>query len=359
MSSLLCVKRSGGSVKIHSEDIVQELTQDKDAPQLHIMSASRCRRSSRRSNSSVSNHRQPGSNGVDSKSLIGQSLKIQDWLNEKTVKDLQEKSDSESKSVKKLYGPLLEAETTFVKDVDEYLEDKDLLDLRKKELLHKKWNDQVYEPLRKQIIDVMDGYDWPDLDRRKREMHKQYLEFLNDKGHVFLDTMDPAEYYAQALTGHRPAPIKVETAALRDPLLSQGRERNMEERTILRCMTGTRYTDRDLEQVKLPPLPLVPLGRHGTDSLQWLQMPLVNIESSPRQISRRRMHGHGTTSLLNFEEWAKQSFDPQVVDQEMQCQKKRMFKVTPPYNTVPVEVPRPPMIMRQDRGEHQVVTKCI
>ncbi|XP_071113819.1 protein FAM228B-like isoform X2 [Haliotis cracherodii] len=332
MSSLLCVKRSGGSVKIHSEDIVQELTQDKDAPQLHIMSASRCRRSSRRSNSSVSNHRQPGSNGVDSKSLIGQSLKIQDWLNEKTVKDLQEKSDSESKSVKKLYGPLLEAETTFVKDVDEYLEDKDLLDLRKKELLHKKWNDQVYEPLRKQIIDVMDGYDWPDLDRRKREMHKQYLEFLNDK---------------------------VETAALRDPLLSQGRERNMEERTILRCMTGTRYTDRDLEQVKLPPLPLVPLGRHGTDSLQWLQMPLVNIESSPRQISRRRMHGHGTTSLLNFEEWAKQSFDPQVVDQEMQCQKKRMFKVTPPYNTVPVEVPRPPMIMRQDRGEHQVVTKCI
>ncbi|XP_046327881.2 protein FAM228B-like isoform X2 [Haliotis rufescens] len=332
MSSLLCVQQPGGSVKIHSEDLVQELTQDKDAPQLHIMSASRCRRSSRRSNSSVSNHRQPGSNGVDSKSLIGQSLKIQDWLNEKTVKDLQEKSDSESKSVKKLYGPLLEAETTFVKEVDEYLEDKDLLDLRKKELLHKKWNDQVYEPLRKEIIDVMDGYDWPDLDRRKREMHKQYLEFLNDK---------------------------VETAALRDPLLSQGRERNMEERTILRCMTGTRYTDRDLEQVKLPPLPLVPLGRHGTDSLQWLQMPLVNIESSPRQISRRRMHGHGTTSLLNFEEWAKQSFDPRVVDQELQCQKKRMFKVTPPYNTVPVEVPRPPMIMKQDRGEHQVVTKCI
>jgi len=30
----------------------------------------------------------PGS-GMDSKSLIGQTLKVQDWLNEKTVKNLQ------------------------------------------------------------------------------------------------------------------------------------------------------------------------------------------------------------------------------------------------------------------------------
>ena len=31
------------------------------------------------------------------------------------------------------------------------------------------------------------------------------------QGHVFLDTMDPEEYYAMALNGHRPAPIKVLT----------------------------------------------------------------------------------------------------------------------------------------------------
>ena len=36
---------------------------------------------------------------------------------------------------------------------------------------------------------------------------------------------------------------------MHDPLLSQGRERNEEERTILRCMTGYRYSDRDIEQV--------------------------------------------------------------------------------------------------------------
>lgn len=58
---------------------------------------------------------------------------------------------------------------------------KEVLDLRKKEMLHKKWNDRVYEPLREKIIDVMDGEDWPELDRRKRELHKQYLEFVNEK----------------------------------------------------------------------------------------------------------------------------------------------------------------------------------
>lgn len=34
------------------------------------------------------------------------------------------------------------------------------------------------------------------------------------QGHVFLDTMDPSEYYAQALNGHRPAPIKVNVYSL-------------------------------------------------------------------------------------------------------------------------------------------------
>ena len=36
---------------------------------------------------------------------------------------------------------------------------------------------------------------------------------------------------------------------MHDPLLSQGRERNEEDRTILRCMTGYRYSDKDIEQV--------------------------------------------------------------------------------------------------------------
>lgn len=86
--------------------------------------------------------------------------------------------------------------------------------------------------------------------------------------------------------------MQVQTQKFRDPLLSQGRERSEEERTILRCMTGYNYTDKDIDQVKLPPLPLVPLGRQGTDSIKWLQMPLHNIESTPRMASRQDNNTH-------------------------------------------------------------------
>ncbi|VDI06951.1 Hypothetical predicted protein [Mytilus galloprovincialis] len=306
-------------------------------------SAVQRRRSSKRPYSTPAGAK-PGT-GMDSKSLIGQTLKVQDWLNEKTVKSLQEKSDVESKAARQLYNPLLETESTFVKDIEEYVCHKDVMDLRKKEMLHKKWNDRVHEPLRKKIIDVMDGDDWPELDRRKRELHKQYLEFVNEKGHVFLDTMDPREYYAQALNGHRPAPIKalftakeVQTQKFRDPLLSQGRERSEEERTIMRCMTGYNYTDKDIDQVKLPPLPLVPLGRHGTDSIKWLQMPLHNIESTPRMASRRRMQGVFNQCNVDFEEWSQAQYNHSLVDEELHIQKKRMFKEVPPFNRPPKKV---------------------
>ncbi|ESO94844.1 hypothetical protein LOTGIDRAFT_117952 [Lottia gigantea] len=224
--------------------------------------------------------------GVDSNNLLNHTLKIQDWLNEKTVKDLQEKADVESRSVRKLYTPLLDTEETFVKDVDDFISHKKMLDLRKKEMLHKQWTERVYEPLRHKIVQVMEGHDFMDADRRKREMHKQYLEFVNKKGHVFLDTIDSKIYYAQALNGHRPAPLMIETKPLRDPLTSQSRSRTEEERTILRCTTGVRYTDNDIKQVQLPALPMAPLGRHGTNSHTWLEMPLRDIESQPRKSSQ-------------------------------------------------------------------------
>ncbi|XP_076079725.1 protein FAM228B-like isoform X8 [Mytilus galloprovincialis] len=333
MASLLCVKQQGGKLQVHNNDAIEELmidSQDHITTTMMNRSAVQRRRSSKRPYSTPAGAK-PGT-GMDSKSLIGQTLKVQDWLNEKTVKSLQEKSDVESKAARQLYNPLLETESTFVKDIEEYVCHKDVMDLRKKEMLHKKWNDRVHEPLRKKIIDVMDGDDWPELDRRKRELHKQYLEFVNEKGHVFLDTMDPREYYAQALNGHRPAPIKVQTQKFRDPLLSQGRERSEEERTIMRCMTGYNYTDKDIDQVKLPPLPLVPLGRHGTDSIKWLQMPLHNIESTPRMASRRRMQGVFNQCNVDFEEWSQAQYNHSLVDEELHIQKKRMFKEVPPFN---------------------------
>ena len=66
--------------------------------------------------------------------------------------------------------------------------------LRKKEVLHKKWNERVYKPLRKKILGAMDGKDWMDVDRRKRELHKQYLEFTNEKVSSEYNFVDPLKH---------------------------------------------------------------------------------------------------------------------------------------------------------------------
>ncbi len=82
---------------------------------------------------------------------------------------------------------------------------------------------------------------------------------------------------------------QAETPQLQDPLLSCERKRSDEDRVLFRCMTGSTLTDRDLDQVRLPPLPLVPLGRHGTDCHTWLEMPMGQIESPVRLASRYGM----------------------------------------------------------------------
>lgn len=370
MTSMLCHKQPGGHVKVHDGELIEDLIVDSQG---HITTTLMSRDNQMKRRVKRPSTTPSPTRNMDSQSLIGQTMKVQQWLNEKTLKTLQifykEKSDLESKAAKKLYSPLLQAEDTFVKDVGNFIDRKEVIKLRKKEVLHKKWNERVYKPLRKKILDAMDGKDWTDVDRRRRELHKQYLEFTNEKGHVFLDTMDPEEYYAMALNGHRPAPIKrcltcavrkqnanrripqpvelspiaifgkkpVETRPLLDPLISQGRERNEEERTILRCLTGYRYSDRDIEQVKLPAMPLVPLGRHGTDSIRWLEMPLSNIESTPRVASRKRMYGIFNTSQVDFDQWSKLPYDPATVDKELALQKKRLYSddQKPPFTRPP------------------------
>ena len=53
----------------------------------------------------------------------------------------------------------------------------------------------MYKPLRKKILEAMDGNDWIDVDRRKRELHKQYLEFTNAKVASLIILRPPFESY--------------------------------------------------------------------------------------------------------------------------------------------------------------------
>lgn len=362
--SSLCQRRKGGSVKIHDKDIVESVISDgqKAKTQLDFNSNKKSKRAVPKTTvervASAPHARSP-SNSVDSKNLLTQTSRVQDWLNEKTIKELQERADQESQAAKSLYTPLLETEATFIQDVGSYLSHKDLVDLRKKEVLHKRWSDQVYEPIRRKILEAMDGTEWDHLDRRKREMHRQFLEHVNKRGFVFLEDDDREEYYAQALNDHRPSPIKISTETLSDPLLTLDKRRADEDRVVMRCMTGTHYTDKDLDQIRLPPLPLVPLGRHGiVDSTKWLEMPLNNIESECRHRSRRRMLGLGTKTDIDFARWANAGWDPKRVEQELQIPRRRYFDIEdqPPYGRPPAPIPKGPFIDPEDFSDKVINT---
>ncbi|XP_070190064.1 uncharacterized protein [Littorina saxatilis] len=188
MSSLLCVKSLDGKVEMHNKTVAEDLAVEDDTmPRSFMPMKSAAKRTSKKiSKRPMSTPNLQTDNtapGMDAGYLINNTLKMQDWIGKKQATDLQ--------------------------DLNEYLEHTDLLELRKRELLHKNWNEKVYEPIRRQILAAMNGQDWTEKDRRRRELHCQYLEHVNRKGHVFLDTMDKGEYYAQALYCHRPAPITV------------------------------------------------------------------------------------------------------------------------------------------------------
>ena len=71
---------------------------------------------------------------------------------------IQERADSDLSKSRNIYEPLLNTEDTFVKDINNFLSHRKLTQQRKKEILHKKWNDRVYEPMATQIEGIMQGY---------------------------------------------------------------------------------------------------------------------------------------------------------------------------------------------------------
>ncbi|XP_005044397.1 PREDICTED: protein FAM228B [Ficedula albicollis] len=82
----------------------------------------------------------------------------------------------------------------FVREVDRYLRHSDFLNLRKKELLYKKYLEDVSEPFMQKMKDRMDSQSEEEVQKRRQEQFSQYLNYCTKKGYVFLDDYDPSEY---------------------------------------------------------------------------------------------------------------------------------------------------------------------
>nr|XP_001099611.2 protein FAM228A isoform X1 [Macaca mulatta] len=116
---------------------------------------------------------------------------------------------------------ILFRENSVVKRLDTYFQHLDTFKERRKEMLHKKWVENVAEPLQQRIMEKVISY--KGLKKMKQEN---------------------VEYYLQ----HRHKMVTVPPFV--DPLLQRQQEVDEEKRTGLQCETGKRHSIKEFKEIE-------------------------------------------------------------------------------------------------------------
>lgn len=114
-----------------------------------------------------------------------------DWLSYTSLRQLQAKMKAEKQQVKEILQPLQETENGFIKELEFYLSQRDVTELRRRELLHKHWTEHVWFPIQQRVKAHVSSC--PEA-KRRHNLYNHYLHVCNSKGNVFLETYDPQEY---------------------------------------------------------------------------------------------------------------------------------------------------------------------
>ncbi|XP_063771350.1 protein FAM228B isoform X2 [Pseudophryne corroboree] len=222
-------------------------------------------------------------------------------------------------SLKKTKGWL--AQKPHVQSIDEYLTQAMSTELRRKEMQHKRWTERVADPLQRSIQLYVDGQSDEELNKRKRNLQEQYLNYFNKTGTAFMSDYDPSEY--DPFTNRRSKQYgRVFTPLLRDPLHQWYEEQTEEKKIILLCQTGRIFSAKEIREMKLPQ---VPLGRQTMNGLEWLKTPFGYIESETRQKSRRRVRGSCNQGTLDLKAWTDTKCPPDLCTRELMTFHKRKF----------------------------------
>ncbi|XP_053498906.1 protein FAM228A isoform X1 [Ictalurus furcatus] len=123
----------------------------------------------------------------------------------RSVKRLQDQFLSERQEADAITQPLLDTENGFIKDLERFLNHRDMLRARRRELLHKRWTECVW---------------WP-VQRSLTRRHYEGAEPVNTTHAGYINYSD-----------------KVSTAPLMDPLFLHSHSRMREKRAVLHCQTG-------------------------------------------------------------------------------------------------------------------------
>ncbi|XP_031805421.1 protein FAM228B-like [Sarcophilus harrisii] len=155
-------------------------------------------------------------------------------------------------------------ESYIIEEINKYLQRQDFLNSRRKELLHKRWTENVAFPLQQKIIDKVGSP--KEIEKRKCLELDGYLRF-------------------------RDATVMI--PLFRDPLLQAQQDRDEENRAILQCETGKMYTMKEFKELEkaeqLAKLPQSSLARQNVGPHEWLRVPFGYMESEFRQKSRLKV----------------------------------------------------------------------
>ncbi|KAM9067139.1 protein FAM228B-like [Sarcophilus harrisii] len=139
-------------------------------------------------------------------------------------------------------------EKLIVKEVYKYLDYQDMLRVRRRELQYRKWAMNVGDPLQQLITQRVAATRL--TAKEKLEAADNYLKYSNKRGRAFIDHYDPREYDPFHMRNKDPTYLKVMVPLFRDPMQLAQQDRDEENRAILRCETGKRYTMKEFKQVE-------------------------------------------------------------------------------------------------------------
>ncbi|XP_028022613.2 protein FAM228A [Balaenoptera acutorostrata] len=124
----------------------------------------------------------------------------------------------------------------------------DVFKERRKELLHKKWTENVAKPLQQRIMEKVISY--KGLEKTKQENSEYFLKHTNKTEIIFGDFYDPEVYNPFYMTKKDSNYGKVTVPPFCDPLFRRHRELDEERRAVFQYKTGKRCTLKEFKELE-------------------------------------------------------------------------------------------------------------
>nr|KAF6446691.1 family with sequence similarity 228 member B [Rousettus aegyptiacus] len=196
---------------------------------------------------------------------------------------------------------ILYREHYVIKELDKRLQHHDFLNARRKEMLHKRWVDDVADPLQKKIIEKVGSQN---IKQKRQEELDSFLKYVNKKGNAFIEHYDPNEYDPFYMTKEDLNFLKVTIPPFRDPLKKAQYDKDDEKRTLLQCETGKIYTMKEFKEIEKAKLhsrfPRISNPRHFMTPNEWLKLPTRYIESEFCKRSRLKVKANYNISSFDW-----------------------------------------------------------